>query len=158
MWQVCSGPTRGPLLPATGLLCVFLASGCGDDSGVGKTFPVSGKVTLDNEPLTAKTTVVLFKPDAAKGNASPFEPAGTVDHQGNYTLLSKGKKGARPGWYKVIVTATEPRDDSPKGPRRHRPVPRSLVPPKYGQATTTDLAIEVVENPASGAYDLKLTK
>lgn len=135
-----------------------LAQGCGDDSGVGRTFPVSGKVTLDNQPVTAKTTIVLFKPDASKGNTSPFEPTGTVDAEGNYKLTTNGKSGAPPGWYKVIVTA---RDDAapvhPNAPKQHRPVAKSLLPPKYGRPETTGLSIEVVENPAPGAYDLKLS-
>jgi hypothetical protein len=145
------------VFPATALVLTLLAPGCGDSSGVGKTLPVRGKITLNNEPLVAESTVVLFKPDAARGNSSPFEPAGSVDAEGNYTLVTKGRSGAPPGWYKVIVTAAEAPKGDPKGPRRQRPLPRSLVPARYGQAKTTDLAIEVVENPADGAYDLKLT-
>ena len=135
-----------------------LAGGCGDDSGVGKTFPVAGKVTIDNAPLTARSTIVLFKPDASRGNSSSFEPSGTVDAEGNYTLQTRGKRGAPPGWYKVIVTAHDESPPShPKTPQ-HRPAARSLVPAKYGLANTSDLSIEVVENPLPGAYDLKLTQ
>jgi hypothetical protein len=141
------------------LLLAIPALGCGDASGVGRTVPVAGKVILQDAPLTAKTTIVLFKPDASKGNTSPFEPTGTVDAEGNYTLTTKGKKGAPPGWYKVIVTARE--EAAPvhaKTPKQHRPAVRSLLPAKYGQAETSGLSIEVVENPAPGAYDLKLSK
>jgi hypothetical protein len=130
--------------------------GCADESGVGKTFPVTGTITLDGQPLVAKTTVVLFKPDADKGNASAFDPTGTVDGQGQYTLLTKGKKGAPPGWYKIAVTAHEGRSEHPKGTLRHRPVARAVIPGRYGQPETSDLSIEVVENPSPGAYDLKL--
>src|SRR5262245_38555371 len=70
------------------LLVVLLAVGCGDDSGVGKTYPVSGKVTLNGEPLIAKTATVLFKPDVAKGNTTTFEPAASVDSSGNYTVFT----------------------------------------------------------------------
>jgi hypothetical protein len=42
-------------------------------------------------------------------------------------------------------------------PQPRRPVAQSLVPAKYGQAPSSDLAIEVVEKPAAGAYDLRLT-
>lgn len=144
------------LLPLA-TLAVILISGCGD-SGVGPTFPVAGKVTLQNEPLTAKNTIIMFKPDASRGNSSPFTPTGTVDAEGNYTLKTKGKNGAPPGWYKVVVTARdETPTEHPKSPK-HRPVARSLLPARYGQDKTTDLSIEVVENPAPGAYDLKLKK
>jgi hypothetical protein len=124
---------------------------------VGATFPVSGKITFMNEPLAAKNTIILLKPDASKGNSCPFEPTGTVDESGTYVLRTEGKTGAPPGWYKVVVTA---RDDAavahPKG-KQSRPVSSSLLPAKYGQEKTTDLVIEVVENPGPGAYDLKLT-
>lgn len=140
------------------LILVLSASGCGDTSGVGPTFPVSGKVTINGTPLTAASTIVLFKPDAAKGNTSLFEPTGTVDAEGNYTLTTKGKKGAPPGWYKVIVTAREDAPPvHPKTPKPHRPVSKSLLPAKYGQTQTSGLSIEVVEESAPGAYDLKLT-
>jgi hypothetical protein len=157
MYHFRALPGRGALVPALVLLSV-LTAGCGDDSGVGKTLPVAGKVTLDDKPVTATSTIVLFKPDSAKGNTSTFEPTATVDSGGNYTLSTRGKRGAPPGWYKVTVTATELRSDAATDPHRHsRPSPRSLLPAKYGQAATTPLSIEVVESAASGAYDLKLT-
>jgi hypothetical protein len=134
-------------------------TGCGDSSGVGRTVPVAGKVTVDGAPLTAKSTVVLFKPDASKGNTSSFEPTGTVDEDGNYTLKTNGKNGAPPGWYKVVVTAREEGAPvHPKNQKAHRPVARSLLSVKYGKAETSGLSLEVVENPDPGAYDLKLTK
>jgi hypothetical protein len=134
----------------------LLAAGCG--SGIGTVYPVSGTITVGDEPLTAKTANVLFKPDAAKGNTTAYEPAGKVDEQGHYTLYTNGQAGAPPGWYKVVVTAHDDPVVHPKTTRRERPVARSLLAPKYGQADKTDLAIEVVANPASGAYDLKLSK
>jgi hypothetical protein len=117
-------------------------------------------VTIQNEPLKAKSTIIVFKPDASRGNKSTFEPAGTVDEDGNYTLFTKSRRGAPPGWYRVVVTATEeqPETARAKAPRTHRPLPQSLVPPRYGQAKTTPLQIEVVENPAPDAYDLRLTR
>src|SRR5262249_38077153 len=98
------------------------------------------------------------KPDAAKGNSAPFEPAGTVNKQGKYTLSTNGRKGAPPGWYKVTVTAVAPAEPDAKPGRSHHPLPRSLLPAKFGHANTHDLSVEVVANPAPGAYDLKLTR
>jgi hypothetical protein len=138
------------------LIAALFALGCSGTSGVGKTFPVRGKVTLNDQPLAAGTAVVLYKPDASKGNSSPWEPTANVDKEGNYSLTTNGKAGAPPGWYKVIVTATESGVAAPNDPKRGHPHPRSLVHAKYGQAKTTDLVIEVIENPGPGAYDLKL--
>lgn len=150
-------PARS-LLFLTGLLVGIPASGC-DSSGVGRTVPVIGKVTVEDAPLTAKSTIVLFKPDASRGNTSPFEPTSTVDAEGNYKLTTKGKSGAPPGWYKVVVTAREDAaPEHPKSLKQHRPVARSLLAAKYGKAETSGLSIEVVEDPAPGAYDLKLSK
>jgi hypothetical protein len=124
---------------------------------VDKLYPVTGKITHNGEPLTVRTTMVLFKPDASRGNASRFEPAGTVDDEGNYTVFTEAREGAPLGWYKVIVTATSTEVEMPPG-KRHHPRPRSLLPAKYGQAKTTTLAVEVVANPPLGTYDLKLTR
>jgi hypothetical protein len=141
--------------PALGLLLLAMA-GC-DDSGVGKTYPVSGKVLFDGNLLTTAHTVVLFKPDTSRGNTSPFEPTGIADSEGRYKLVTNGKKGAPPGWYKVIVTAAEGSIADSDHPKTRHPGPRSILPAKYGQAKTTPISIEVVENPAPDAYDLKLS-
>jgi hypothetical protein len=147
----------------TAILVLPVAAGGCDNSGVGVTYPVVGRVTLDGKPLAAKLGTVLFEPDASRGNRSPYKPVGEIDPDGNYRLMTQGKPGtapkagAPPGWYKVIVTALK---DDPKHPsgmhRSQRPVAQSLVPARYGQAATTDLTVEVVEGPAEGAYDLKL--
>jgi hypothetical protein len=148
-----------------GTALVALAScGCGDRSGVGLTYAVHGKVTLDGKPFNASTTVILFKPDAARGNENQFSPAGGVNQEGDYMLSTKGKKGAPPGWYRVIVTAHEGAVEHPKqaqggayGAHPRRPTARALLPAKYGREESSELLIEVVENPAPGAYDLLLT-
>jgi hypothetical protein len=144
--------------PAGAFVMVYLVSGCGDASGVGRILPVSGTITLNGQPLIAQTAMVLFKPDASRGNQSPLDPAGALDGQGHYTLVTAGKTGAPPGWYKVVVTATTTDVNLPPGKRRDHPRPKSLVAAKYGQAATTALSVEVVESPAAGAYDLKLTQ
>jgi hypothetical protein len=144
------------LLILASVWAISLSAGC-DSSGVGQTYAVAGAVTLDGRPVLAESGMVMFVPDAARGNGSPFEPAGSIDDDGSYTLMTKGKSGAPPGWYKVVVTAISEPPQHAKGPERKRPVGRSLAPAKYGSAKTTDLAIEVVASPATGAYDLKLS-
>jgi hypothetical protein len=140
------------------LFVALSAAGCAD-AGVGKTYPVSGKVTLNGQPLIAKSAIVHFKPNADRGNTTPHEPAAMIDANGNYTLYTKDRRGAPPGWYKVSVTAIEegPPAAASQKPLTDRPLPKSLVPARYGVKKTTPLEVEVVATPAEGSYDLKLT-
>jgi hypothetical protein len=147
---------------AFGILCLALtAAGCGPGF---KTVPVSGKVFVNGEPLTGADATVFFKPDASKGNSLNVDFSGVVDENGNYTLYygRKGDQGVAPGWYKVAVTAIVPL--APKtGPDRKtkarmpgKPVRITLIDNKYSVAETSGIEIQVVENPAAGAYDLQL--
>jgi hypothetical protein len=127
----------------------LLTTGCG---GV-RLVPVEGKILVDNEVLQNGEGSVVFKPDAAKGNTSTLEPGGVIESDGKYKMYTNQKPGAPLGWYKVIATATEPPD--PKNPSATR---KSLISPKYVDEKITDLAVEVVDNPAAGAYDLRMKK
>src|SRR4051812_41535360 len=131
-----------------GIVCAGIF-GC--SSGGTKLTPVAGKVTVDGAPLA--TGSVTFHPDAAKGNNTPHIPVGSLDAQGNYKLVSATKDGAPLGWYKVTVSAQEPID--PKNP--YAP-PKHLINPKFSDASTSGLEIEVVVSPPAGAYDIKLAK
>jgi hypothetical protein len=147
---------------ALGLFCLVLAAtGCG--SGF-KTVPVSGKIFVNGEPLTGADATVLFRPDASKGNTLNVDFSGTADENGNYTLYygGKGNQGVAPGWYKVAVVATEPPvfakpDKKSKARMPGMPIPKSLIDKKYTVPANSGIEIQVVENPAPGAYDLKLT-
>jgi hypothetical protein len=139
------------------ILVIPAVVGCHGDSEL--LYPVSGRISLDDESFTAATTAVHFKPDAARGNMSRLEPAGMVDGDGTYTLFTNGRRGSPPGWYKVVVTATSDVQIKQRaGSRPLRPAPQSLLPAKYGMPDSTPLVIEVVPSPTSGAYDLKLRK
>ncbi len=135
-------------------VCCLVCLGCAD-TGI-KTLPVAGKVTLNGKPFISGTATVLFQPDKAKANTSVLDAVGKIDEQGAYSLVTMGRPGAPPGWYKVVVTAFAGTPQHPKTVRDRGIVVRSLLPAKYGSVATTDLAVQVVENPASGAYDLKL--
>jgi hypothetical protein len=129
-------------------LCAGL-SGCG---GAGDTLtPVAGKVTVNGAPLG--TGSVTFHPDSAKGNNTPHIPVGYIDAEGNYKVTAATQEGAPLGWYKVTVTAQEPID--PKNP--YAP-PKHLINPKFSDVNSSGLALEVVANPAAGAYDIELSK
>ncbi len=138
-------------------LCSLSTAGCGS-SEFDEIYPVVGSITFEGEPLVEESTTVLFQPDAARGNDGSFVAVGTVDRDGKYTMRTNGVNGACPGWYKIVVTALAETPQHPTSPKesKHRPVAKSLLPARYGQAQTTPLAVEVVAEPAEGAYDLDL--
>jgi hypothetical protein len=123
--------------------------GCGNARSGDQLLPVSGKVRYKAEPLTTGTVILIA--DTVKGNTTKHEPRGPIDDQGNYEVSTAGKVGAPPGWYKVAVVANKPAN-----PSKLYAVTGSLLPKKYGQANTSELAIEVTEKPSPGAYDLVL--
>jgi hypothetical protein len=136
----------------------LLAAGCDE---VGKRYPVTGRVMVDGAPLLGKTGSVVFKPDPAKGNKSKFEAVGTIDADGTYTLATKGKAGVPPGWYKVVVIASEPgqaQANNRIATGRGLKAPPPLISPVYANEATSGLVIEVVADPAADVYDLNLTK
>jgi hypothetical protein len=130
------------------LAVVLLGLGCSDGK-TPKLLPVKGKVTIDGAALTRGS--VSFRLQEA--SAGSWEPAGTIDADGTYTLYTNQKPGAPAGKYYVLVTASEPID-----PSKPSDAPKSLVHPKYADATQKLLVVEVSENAAPTAYDLKLSK
>jgi hypothetical protein len=131
-------------LLALGAMTLILV-GCSSDP-VGRTVPVKGKVTVGGQPL--KQGSVTFWPNESKGNKSTMEAGASVNEDGTYQLFTKGKAGAPPGPYKVTVAA-QTQVDSTKPMQA-----KSLVPSSYNTRESTPLLIDVVENPAPGAYDL----
>lgn len=135
---------RAPRAPLAASLVALLIAGCG--AGAAKVVPVEGGATLGGQPISSGT--VTLKPLAAT-DAPPT--VGTIK-DGQYTLVTGAQTGAPLGKYKVTVNVTVP--SNPDDPYS---LPKSLVPKKYTDPSTTDLEIEVVASPAAGAYDLKLT-
>jgi hypothetical protein len=129
-------------------MLVWLSSGCGANSSGDGLVSVSGKVSYKGEPLTTGTVILVA--DAAKGNTTKHEPRGPIDDQGNFEVGTAGKPGAPPGWYKVAVVANKPGN-----PSKLYAVTGSLLPKKYGNASTSELAIEVTGKPGA-VYDIVL--
>jgi hypothetical protein len=85
-------------------LAVMLLGGCGDD-GLGKRYPVSGKVTYNNAPVAAGT--VSFYP--AGGQVGDMRGASGIIKDGSYTLSTIGTDdGAFPGDYLVSISGRSP--------------------------------------------------
>jgi hypothetical protein len=109
---------------------------------------VSGKVTLDGQPVTSGQ--VSYVPLDEKAAAAGMS-AGSIDSNGGYKIFTAGKEGAPLGRYKVTVTPSMVPTGDPKAPT----TPYSR---KYSNFKETPLEKEVVNGPAPGAYDLQLTK
>jgi hypothetical protein len=137
----------------------WTAVGCGSRSDPAERLvPVAGNVTVAGQPW--KIGEVGFFPDASKGNQCQQSSIGVLDADGNYELYTAGKPGAPLGWYKVVVWS--PQDPNaagnPWGPDGKLKPIKWLVNAKYTCPETTDLAVEVVEKPTKGMYDLHLSK
>jgi hypothetical protein len=130
-------------------LLVWSTSGCGNSALGDKLFPVTGRVTYKGEPLTTGTVILVA--DLDKGNNTKHEPRGPIDNQGNFEVSTAGQPGAPGGWYKLAVIAKKP-----PPPGKPYAVTASILPKKYGNAKTSELAFQVTENPADSAYDIAL--
>jgi hypothetical protein len=112
--------------------------------------PVSGTVMMGGKPLPRGG--VSFIPDASKGNTARVSCVGRINSQGRYELSTNGVKGSDSGkgaplrWYKVTILTTLPGS------------PEIKVNAKYLDPVATPLSVEVVANPAPGAYDFDVTK
>jgi hypothetical protein len=135
-----------PFATTKACFILLLSVGCGGPPAVA-TVPVSGKVTLEGQPVSSG--LVSFA--AADDKVGAGLCTGIIGADGEYKISSDGKPGAPLGKYKVTVTPSM------------TPPPASGAPPspfnaRYMSSTSTPLVIEVVSNPAAGAYDLKLKK
>src|SRR5262245_13252044 len=83
------------------------AAGCSNQPY--KTAPVSGRITLNGQPVAG--AAVMFQPVAPDNNPNPGPGStGVTDEQGHYTLKLVGKEtsGAVVGKHKVRITNFEP--------------------------------------------------
>lgn len=110
--------------------------------------PVSGRVFLDGQLVA--DGVVVFHPDASKGNTTSLRPRGRSDRSGNYRLATEGRAGAPPGWYRVtVVIQGDPRKVKGRPPK---------ADPRFGKPETSGLSVLVTPRPDPDAYDLRVAK
>jgi hypothetical protein len=102
-------------------LLLPLLAGCG--GGPYKVAPISGRVTLNGQPLA--NAAVTFQPsEAGKINPGPGSGAFT-DSDGRYTLKLIGTetRGAVLGKHKVRITLSHKDDSADDRPKRFKDLP-----------------------------------
>ena len=119
--------------------------GCGPSGP--KTYPVTGKVTIDGKPL-ANCRIDFLPVDSANQAAS-----GQIGADGTYTLYTgtTGAPGAMPGKYKVVLTPEAGDDASYMGGEESENdvgaeptiAESGVVPKEYMDASTTPKEVEV---------------
>lgn len=131
------------------LFTLMMVGGCGP--GEEKLVPVSGTVTIQGSPLPYGTVTLI--PEGAAGNTSTSQPFGKVGSDGKYTVETNGKPGAPLGKYVVTVSSVKP-----STPEEGMKPPVWAASQEYLDPSKSGLTLEVVEQAAAGAYDIKLEK
>ena len=141
--------TAATLASALGLLMVI---GCGDD-GLGKRYPVSGKVTYKNQPL-ATGTVTFY---ATGGKDAETRGATGAIKDGSYSMSTiGGEDGVFPGDYQVAIASlnvdmsqAKANQEKVGGSFRQDDVAKayksaeSVIPKKYGSTEKSGLKAKV---------------
>jgi|GEM_PF-1808549 len=134
-------------------LSIAFVSGCSTGA---KRVPAGGTVELDGQPVNGG--ILMFEPDFSKGNNARVSCSSPI-RNGRYELQTAGVErsdsgpGIPLGWYKVSVRANRP-GVPPTFPGQ----PVLDIDAKYLDPEKTPISIEIVENPAPNAYDVKFTK
>lgn len=128
----------------TGLAVIAaVVGGCSRD---GFESSVSGSVKLDGKSIGPG--VVVFAPVGV--NANPA--TGTINANGDYSLLTSRTAGLAPGKYQVSVSVREMPANLQPGDRP--PPGKLLIPEKFASSATSGLEFEV--KPGSNRIDIPL--
>jgi len=129
------------------LAALLLAAGCGDDRGLVR---VTGRVTLDGEPMPAAGDLTFVPVEVAEGY--PLRPAkAEFDTDGRYAAQSfEPGDGLYPGKYHVLVACWK------TPPTPNGPPPVSHIPRRYGEIATSPLEVEVPDGGGSVTFDVAL--
>lgn len=114
------------LAALVGLACLGMGPGCGRNAY--RLADVSGRVTLDGEPLAGG--VVSFQPQAAGGSVAGPGSTGRIDADGRYRLASiDGGSGAVVGTHLVRIYSRSPESASKSD--SDGPGTRERMPSRY---------------------------
>ena len=136
-------------------LSVALLIACGLVTGCGASdrFPVSGRVTLNNQPL--KNGIVMFEPLEGQGTGST-----AMLEEGQYSIPQEG--GLKAGKYRVRITsgdgktAVNPVDpNEPPGPGGgSNIISKELVPASWNTQSKQEVTIKA-EGENTFNFDIK---
>lgn len=124
--------------------------GC-EHKAVETLFPVTGRITLDGQPLPRGS--LTLRPELAENNW--HQPTGMIGDEGHFIVYTNGREGVPPGTYRVVVFVTEA--TSTENGAARPGMPRSLVPQRYNNPDETPLRVQVVAQSSDKTYDLELT-
>jgi hypothetical protein len=134
--------------------------GCQPQGATERTYPVTGTVTLNNQPLADAT--VTFHPISGGKVA-----VGKTDASGKFTLTTAGtgQSGAIPGRYKVTVQKFESQEQPAAAPASGEyveapadttPAPsKNVLPEKYADPNTSGFEAEVKAGENSFTFNLE---
>ena len=139
------------------LLVLLAAAGCGK-TGV-PTYPVSGTVTLDGQPLDGAT--VMFVPKSGPPHGAVTDAAGAFS--------IGGKPGVPAGMCGIMITKASaggealsnptPEDLQRMAERGTTAKPeRSAVPQNYGRSETSGLTAEVTTDASKNVFMFQLQR
>lgn len=157
-------PYLKPVLP--GLLVLFTVAGCSGSTDRPATYPVSGTVMYNGNPITGAT--VAFWGEGASKAAT-----GVTDSEGKFTLsMFEANDGAVAGTHKITVTKSDPSAPPPADPdamlndpsmltsqmqtqAAQRKAPKDIIPARYKDRSSTTLT-ETVSADGENVYVLQL--
>ncbi|MDO5309588.1 MAG: hypothetical protein Q4G03_08890 [Planctomycetia bacterium] len=134
------------------LCCAACMVGCGKSTI--KTEGVTGKITLDGQPLA--NCNVIFKATDSTGSTA----GGLTDETGVYklqTVLGKADAGTTPGEYQVFFTCDEvvqPEEVDDDGNILKEEIVKSAIPKKYNSPETSGFTATVVKGSNTFDFDL----
>lgn len=164
-WFLGSRMLRGFRWAVCAAIVLVALGGCGRPAGV-EFAPVTGRVTVNGQPLAAGT--IHFVPDESKGTSGPMS-TGVLQSDGSFALRGPGQHaGAMVGSHRVYLTLPLP-DLGPtpvvvdgevvvQGPSRGGPAGTAAqVPKKYLRAETSDWTAAVAAT-AGNVFDFEIKK
>lgn len=142
------------------LLGLLALGGCSKGNDLGPTGKIAGRLTMDGNPLSEKTSISFMEP------MSGYLAYGQTDANGNYAIASWNNGEMPIGKYKVFLSAPPPKVDpaslSPEQRFEHPELAEPKVklgfPKKYSDMNSSGLEYEIKKGDNHFDIDLQADK